>query len=339
MTDSGDGIDDGDVRAMVRHLRPEWRVRDWTPADEGTDFVCFVDAEMPDGDCAVVLKAASFLDPESFRPEPRTLALVADRTDVPAPRVLGACDAHDDLPAPFFLMDRLDGEQVAGPDALAPGALDRLARDAGRNLADLHDAATWDGYGWLRCADDVDAPAGPGGLAPADPHDSWRERLRESAEPHLADLHPRFADLEADLRAALDARLDAAPRRPEPVLVHGDYRYGNLLLDPESGATRAVLDWGNQSTGDAAYDLVFAEQYLCGWAGLGDPVRERVRDALRAGYRERRAFTADPARRDCYLLDSALAPLAWFGLWHRGQDADERDAAADRYRDVVRALV
>ncbi len=327
-------IDDDAVRAMVRHLRPEWRVRDWTRADEGTDFVAFVDAATPAGDRAVVLKAASFLDAESFRPEVRTLALVNDRTDIPAPSVIDSRDAHADLPAPFFLMDRLDGEQVDGPDDLAPAALDRLAREAGRHLAALHDAASWDAYGVLRCAEDVAGPAGPGGLAPADPRDSWRGRLREPAEYHLGNLHPRFADLEADLRAAIEERLDAAPSHPEPVLVHGDYRYGNLLLDPDSGATRAVLDWGNQSTGDAALDLVLAEQYLCDWAAPGDPARERVRDALRAGYRKRRPLATDRVRRELYLLQSWTAPLAWFDLWY-GDD----DEPAEKHRAGLAELL
>lgn len=320
-------IDGDDVDAMVRHLRPEWRVRDWTPADEGTDFVAFVDAATPDRDRAVVLKAASFLDAESFRPEVRTLDLVSERTDIPAPDVLGSCDAHDDLPAPFFLMDRLDGEQVESLDDLGPDALDRLARDAGRHLAELHDAASWDAYGRLRCAEDVDAPAGPGGLAPADATDDWRERLRSSAEGSLGDLHPRFADLEADLRDAVEDRLDAAPRHPEPVLVHGDYRYGNLLLDPETGAVRAALDWGNQSTGDAALDLALSEQYLCGFARPSDTLRERVRDGIRDGYRDVRPLDTDPDRHACYLLQTWLAPLAWFDLWY-GDD----DEVAEKHR-------
>lgn len=337
-------VSGADVRGMIQHLRPEWRVRDWTPADEGTDFVCFVDAETPTGPREAVLKVCQFLDPVAFRPEPRVLELVNDRTDILAPSVIASCDDHGDLPAPFFLMDRLHGEQISGPesgDPLPNSALSRLAHEAGRNLADLHEAtsatrsaASWDGYGWVRCAEDVDRatdPAVPQGLAVDDPTDDWRDAVRASTEGFLDRFPDRFSDLEAPLRDAVISRIDDVPANPEPVLTHCDYRYGNLLLDPETGETQAVLDWGNHSVGDPVNDLVWAENYLSGW---DDGARRNlVRDSLAAGYREIRPLDVDPVHRDFYLLQTRLAPLAWFDLWYGENEAAE--AIAVKHRTFV----
>src|ERR1700753_1988518 len=45
---------------------------------------------------------------------------------------------------------------------------------------------------------------------------------------------------------------------PETVLVHGDFRHGNLIIGPDG--LRAVLDWGLAHLGDAMEDL----GWICG---------------------------------------------------------------------------
>lgn len=47
--------------------------------------------------------------------------------------------------------------------------------------------------------------------------------------------------------------------------VHGDFRAGNLLVDPASGRLAGVIDWGNAAVGDPALDFMT----LVLWRGWG----------------------------------------------------------------------
>ena len=53
--------------------------------------------------------------------------------------------------------------------------------------------------------------------------------------------------LGSELRRASDALEDAAVR---PHATHGDYGYGNLLVDPDSGRLSGVIDWGTSRAVD-----------------------------------------------------------------------------------------
>ncbi|MFC4549035.1 MULTISPECIES: phosphotransferase family protein [Halorussus] len=360
--ESGEGEQfSGDVLGrMVREVRPEWTLRAATPAEEGTDVVYFLTVDTGEGTRECVLKACEFLDPEAFRPEPYLLDLLDRRTSIPVPGIVGAVDDHDDLPAPFFLMERLDGEVREG-DArdLAPEAMERIARDAGRNLGRLHRLGEFERFGPLRLAGYADESATgrneargetPRRFAAGDrtltlgesTRDSWRERFEEVIDSCLDNVEARFEDLVPDLRAFVADRLDALDRSFPAVIGHDDYRLGNLLVDPETGETHAVLDWGNVATMEAQCELVDVEQYLCEWAPHDDPLRERVRASLLAGYRETNEIDRDDdyeRRRELYLATSRLSPMVCFSLWNEGAGEDAREATAKKHREAVLELV
>lgn len=330
------------VPRLVREVLGGRTVTDVIPADEGTDDVFFVTIGMPDGDRNCVLKSCSFVDPTSFRAEPRVLDFVSRRTEIPVPDVLGYVDDHDDVSAPFFLMKRAPGEAISGPESLTDDALSRTARDAGRHLGELHAAATFDGYGWLRAGVDSDSESTVDDLSVADLEPDWPARLRANAEENLARIEEsgRFAGLTDDLRAGLDEYLEVVPDTPDPVLLHDDYRFGNLLLDSETGAVRTVLDWGNQFTGHHEYDLATTEHYLCGRLPLDADRRKVVHDSLLAGYRETNEVTLDDGfkrRQRAYRFVAQLSALAWFDLWYRGSDDPETDAT--QQKELARSLI
>jgi aminoglycoside phosphotransferase (APT) family kinase protein len=66
---------------------------------------------------------------------------------------------------------------------------------------------------------------------------------RFSPLPILRDAHLWLKEHTSDLPVA------------EPVLVHGDFRFGNLIWD--CGRLAAVIDWERASTGDPMQDLGF----------------------------------------------------------------------------------
>ena len=312
------------------------------PADEGTDDVFFVTVEMPDEDRHCVLKVCSFLDPPPFRVEPRILDFVNRHTEIPVPNVLGYVDDHDSLPAPFFLMQRAPGEQLSGPESLPERSLERTAHDAGRHLAELHSAATFNGYGWLCASVDADEEPSVDDIALTGREPDWPSRLRSYAEGSLARIEEsgRFADLLDELRAGLDSYLEVVPEDPEPVLLHDDYRFGNLLVAPDTGAVRTVLDWGNQFTGHREFDLATTEHYLCGRAPLGDDRRAVVREALLSGYTEVDELTRDGEfrrRQRAYRFVGQLSALAWFDLWYG--KSDDPEAVAAQQKELALSLL
>jgi len=345
-----DGAGDDAVREMVADLRPEWRVTGVDRVPEGTDFVAVLDVATP-GEGArrrVVLKAtaADLVPPRVARAEPRLLDLVDRETPIPVPSVFGYRDARPDCPAPYYLLEYVEGENLQGePHSLAPEARERVVRDAGRNLAELHEVGTLPATGHVGVADGeltvLDTDEHP---RHADFHgwllDGVEENLGALGDggffPDLADEPGRFADLVEPLGDHLRAAVRSLPA-PEPSrYCHRDYQLGNLLLDPESGETRAVLDWANLLATDPVYNLADVETLLIDDRDDAETVR-RLREALRAGYERRRqgwTFTdADLERLATYRLTCRLANMCCLPLWY--PDREERDRQAKRHREVV----
>lgn len=142
----------------------------------------------------------------------------------------------------WFLMERLPGEGVGRKVVRAPelaAAREGLARQLGEALAAIHRVPVDDGR----------LPALPGpseGLSPA------AEALRQSGAV-VASLGLRNPVWRYALRwlGARVPRWDGAL-----VLVHGDFRVGNLLVD--RGGLAGVLDWEFSHLGDRHEDLAWA---------------------------------------------------------------------------------
>lgn len=345
MTFGHDGSFDRDtVEGLVRACRPGWRVESFRPVGDGTDAVYDLIVGTPDGSREAILKACEFLDPPAFRPEPVLLDLFAS-TPVPVPQVLGAAlDEPGDLPTPCFLMERRDGRTVETA-TLPSNALGRLARETGRYLGQVHTTGEFQRFGPVRLGYDTDheragVDVDGARLAVDGGHGRWRERVATMVEDRLADVEAWFADLRDPLRRFIEARLASLDGSFDPALTHHDYRPGNLLVDPATGATRAVLDWGNPFTSERAFNLVKTETYLCGRAPPGHPRRKHVRASMRVGYDEVTALPALPERRrELYLAVTHLPALGWFSEWHADATDAERERDAERHREFVRALV
>lgn len=338
---------DETVRRMVETVRPEWTVRGVTATESGTDAVYYVSVETRDGPSEYVLKACTAVPPADFRPEPHLLALLDRRTSIPVPRVVGAVDERADLPSPFFLMERCDGE-LAEQVELAPGTVARMARAAGRYAGEYHDLGEFRRFGRLRLDSDLDrSPAGVtvDGRTLAVTDDgtaSWRAWLEDLFRDRLADLDDRFVDLESDVEAFVEARLHSLDRPFDAALGHVDYKFWNLLVEPGTGETTAVLDWAHATAMDPYYDLVLTEQHLSRWAPLDSPRRRRIRTALEAGYAETNDLERDAdfeERRELYLLVTRLQPLVWFSEWFADASGTERRETAAEHRQFVSDLL
>lgn len=148
-----------------------------------------------------------------------------------APHVRHVCDAQDGL-GEAYVMRRISGETlgkkiVSDPrfDAVRPA----LARQCGEALVPIHRTAVPAGVS-LKTADAV------GDL------DRYEEVYRATgAQRPILELAFQY------LRAHV-------PDPVEPVLLHGDFRNGNIMFDPEKGVA-AVLDWELAHLGDPAEDM------------------------------------------------------------------------------------
>ncbi|MFB6139628.1 MAG: phosphotransferase family protein [Halosimplex sp.] len=339
------------VRGMVAEIRPDWTVEAVERSPHGTDFVATLDVRTPEGPRSVVLKAmtADLVDPPIARAESRLFEFVGRETSIQVPTVFGYCDAHEAYPAPFYLVERADGANLEdAPESLPSAARERVVRDAGRNLAELHELGPLPAVGSVGVAD--------GELTVLDTDDNpraddFRDRLLEDYEetldalaeggyfPDLADDPERFADLVAPVREYLREAIPALPESDPPTYNHWDYRYGNLLLDPETGETSAVLDWANLSAADPAYNLAKVEFNLLKPV-RGDPDRAaELREAFRSTYADSRegwAFDESTRERmDLYRLVDRLDAMACLPLWYEDATPGERDERAAEHRAFV----
>lgn len=74
--------------------------------------------------------------------------------------------------------------------------------------------------------------------------EGWSRRYRAALTDDVPDGEAVTAWLEENV-----------PDDAGHVLIHGDWRFDNLVLDPESGEVRAVLDWEMATIGDPLMDL------------------------------------------------------------------------------------
>lgn len=203
----------------------------------------------------------------------------------PVPHVLVATDSPAALGNPFLICDEVKGETIVRriqrqlDAAGGQPARANLLRQCARALAAIHRA-------------DARDPA----LANEDPLAQWRGRLDAMGDT-TATFEWAFRWLEA--------------HRPDPaaaVLVHGDFRMGNLIVDGSDLA--AVLDWELVHAGDPYEDLAwfcirawrFGAPASLGAGGLGS-----VENFLRA-YEAAGPITVDRVAFHWWLV---LATLRW----------------------------
>ncbi len=157
---------------------------------------------------------------------------------VPRPRWL--CNDPEVLGVPFFLMDRLEGESVGRRIVREPALAEArrlLPRQMGRQLALIHRINPRE--------ERLDfLPTCDPGCSPAQTALNRTAReLDQFAEPHPA--------LELGLRW-LRAN---APACSEQVLLHGDFRIGNVMVGQDG--LRGVFDWEFSHIGDPAEELAW----------------------------------------------------------------------------------
>ena len=191
--------------------------------------------------------APATIDESRSRAQEHALLAAAHAAGVTVPRPLGFCDDASVPGAPFSLVARVDGVglgQKVVKDRTLGGDREALVERLGAELAAIH-AIDPGGPSLGFLAAEAAALAGESADAPTGSADVAIARLRASLDA-LGATRPA---LEAGLR-----RLELAPPAARGrVLLHRDFRTGNLMLDG-AGLT-AILDWEFAGPGDPMEDL------------------------------------------------------------------------------------
>ena len=206
----------------------------------------------------------------------------AAATGAPVPRVLAASNSAAALGSPFLVCDFVAGQTIVRK-------IQRALDDAGRTAL-LQQCA--EALAAIHRAD----PAGIG-LSSGDQLDQWRRELDEMGDT--------TAVFEWSFRWLASNRPQRIGRT---VLVHGDFRMGNLIVDESRLA--AVLDWELTHTGSRAEDLAwfcirawrFGAPASLGAGGLGS-IETFLRD-----YEQASGTTVDRVAFHWWLV---LATLRW----------------------------
>jgi aminoglycoside phosphotransferase (APT) family kinase protein len=145
----------------------------------------------------------------------------AAKAGVPVAGIVSWSADSTDLGSPFLVQERIDGETI--PRRILRGGVSGLASQCGELLARIHQ---------------IDPPEN---LPDADPLSQFWEQYLDCDQPRAAlDLGFRWL------------RTHPVPPAKRQVVVHGDFRNGNLIV---RNGIRAVLDWELAHRGDPLEDL------------------------------------------------------------------------------------
>lgn len=239
---------------------------------------------------------------------------VGELTPVRVPDVLASDSEGEE---PFLSTVPLSGTPVV--EAWQAGSVDEradLSRALGRTLAALHETR-FEESGRI-------AGGGSEGLD-VDPV-LWPAMVAGMIDDEADFESERFGAFPARARAVVDSHrgsllLDAADEgRPTPALLHNDPRPENAFR--EGGEeTVGLIDWEQAMVGDPVLDIVKAEGRFLRRPDI--PERERSREALFEGYRERAAELPPgfELRRSVYRVVTFLGVAEGFAEW--APDVDE----------------
>ena len=183
----------------------------------------------------ILRRRAGAFDPDNAR----SVSLATEAALIRATRANGAlapsvrhlCDEADGL-GEAYVMARVEGETlgkriVGDPrfDAVRP----RLARQCGEALAPIH--------------------------ATPPPPDINLKTIDALGElDRYEEVYRATGALRPILELAFQYLRERAPEPVAPTLLHGDFRNGNIMFDPQKGVV-AVLDWELSHIGDPAEDM------------------------------------------------------------------------------------
>ncbi|MBT5037544.1 MAG: phosphotransferase [Rhodospirillaceae bacterium] len=168
----------------------------------------------------------------------RIISALADH-GVPVPDALHLCEDDTIIGTPFYVMAHVEGGVCQDPalPGMAPDERSAIYADMANVMAQLH------GIDWKAA-----------GLSDYGKHENYIAR-------QIALWSRQYEAAKTGVIAEMDALMrwlpENIPPGDETCLVHGDFRLGNLILDPEAARIAAVLDWELSTLGHPLTDLAY----------------------------------------------------------------------------------
>jgi len=177
-----------------------------------------------------------------------------------SPELIVFDDSREIVPRPYTIYRRADGVLLGSLD-IDPTPLEHLYREIGRQLSLLHKVAP------------------PSEIQePQTQWDAWSTRkqiVRAADEGYLPAND--VEEIDAFL-SVIEHKLEV---RKTDSLIHKDIHPWNLMVDPDTYALTAILDWGDTSRGDVASEfasmpLVAVRSMFAGYEEAGEQVTESM---------------------------------------------------------------
>jgi aminoglycoside phosphotransferase (APT) family kinase protein len=215
-------------------------------------------------------------------------------TDIPVPGAVVFCEDPTVIGTPFYVMDFVDGHVVRDnlPNGWPATVATREAMSSALidTLLDLH-AVVPEAVG-------LGDFGRPQGFLERQVRRWWQqwEASKTRELPAIEVLHQRL--------------LDGLPEQSHPGIVHGDYRFDNVIYAPhDPHRIAAVVDWEMSTVGDPLCDLGLLVVYWI--TDPSDPAASALpggRVSLGAGFPAREQMIASYAARS----DRDLSNLEWY---------------------------
>jgi aminoglycoside phosphotransferase (APT) family kinase protein len=220
---------------------------------------------------------------------------------VPVAPALGLCTDLSVNDAPFYVMRFVDGLVLDSPAAgLSVTESVRATASSAllETLVKLHSL-------------DVDAV----GLGDLGKRTGFLERQLRRWKMQWDSAKTRELNLMDDVHALL---VERAPEQQTVGIVHGDYRLGNCLIDPQTGSLQAVLDWELCTLGDVLADIGYLLVY---WSDEGAAGRMENDPSGSAGFPSRNEMV----QRYATATGRSVADICYFeafSCWRLGSIAE-----------------
>jgi len=235
--------------------------------------------------------------------EYRVLTILQQSGYKPIPAPVVFCDDESFLGCSFYIMERVQGvilrAQTAPKLGIPADVMQQLSLALVDSLVDLHAIS-------LHSTDPTRL-----GLIQLGKPEGYVQR-------QVAGWHRRYGAAQTDVIPDMDALAryltdQLPPDNPNPTLLHNDFKYDNIVLNPNNlPDIRAVLDWEMCTVGDPLMDVGTSLSY---WAEpTDDPFRKTFNLTWLPGNLTRQAFAERYAERSGRNIDNLLYYYV-FGLF------------------------
>ncbi len=248
-------------------------------------------------------------------------------TDVPVPKMYCLCEDASVIGTKFYVMEMVEGRLFTETQLPSLSNSERRAiyLDLARVMARLH------------CVDVAAVGLSEFGR----PGNYYQRQIGRWTKQYEASKTEQIDAMDT-LIAWLPENL---PAETPPVIVHGDYRLGNVLIHPSEPKIVAVLDWELSTLGDGLADLGYLCQEYHGKSYEDDGLVNV--DFAATGIPTEEEFVAQyckHAGRDkienwhFYLIYNMFRSAAIIqGVYKRGLDGNASSAKALTYKDEARS--